>query len=220
MRRCSASMSGPTSRWRLCRARARRSTGRVLDVLIDRRPDVGSWPLDAKLISAQSEPDGGFAVRIDAHAEAGYRLSGPRYGAHILSPGRATAALPARGDRAGGVAAVPDRPGAAVRRGASRSGGAARERRHRRRAGPWRCSAPPAPGRPRSRSRCAARGARFLADDVLALERCEGALLAHPGTPAAGVARAEAARLGRRSAPAGVLAVNERERLIRVAPRP
>ena len=28
------------------------------------------------------------------------------------------------------------------------------------------------------------------------LECCEGALLAHPGTPAAGVAHAEAARLG------------------------
>src|SRR5271165_3791795 len=72
-----------------------RSTGRVLDVLIDRRPDISNWPTDAKLISAQSEPDGSFAVRIDAHAEAGYRLSGPRYGAHVLSrDGRRLRCLP------------------------------------------------------------------------------------------------------------------------------
>jgi hypothetical protein len=60
-------------------------------------------------------------------------------------------------------------------------------------------------------------GASFLADDVVAVERVEGLLIAHPGTPLAGVAHAEAERLPASLTSAGVLAVNGRERLLRVS---
>ena len=62
-------------------------------------------------------------------------------------------------------------------------------------------------------------GAELIADDVLALERREDRLLAHPGAPLAGVAHAEAERLGPGLASSVQLAVNERERLVETNPR-
>jgi hypothetical protein len=194
------------------------STGRVLDILIDRRDGVGDWPPDARLISAQHEPDGTFAVRIEAHREAGYRLSGPRYGRHVLSSdGRRLRCYPDGAEAAdwqrfligqvlpfaaalnklevlhAGAVALCGRALALL--GASGAGKTSL-----------------------ALALCRS-GAEFMADDVLALERREGALLAHPGTPAAGVAHCEAGRLGSRLGAGAVLAVNERERLIRVSPR-
>jgi len=59
-----------------------------------------------------------------------------------------------------------------------------------------------------------ARGARFLADDVLALERVDEVLLGHPGTPLAGVAHERGAALADGERLAGVVAVDGRECLI------
>ena len=54
---------------------------------------------------------------------------------------------------------------------------------------------------------------------MLARRAQRGGLLAHPGPPAAGVAHAEVERLGLALGASTVLAVNERERLIRALPR-
>ncbi len=58
----------------------------------------------------------------------------------------------------------------------------------------------------------------FLADDVIALEPAGEQLLVHPGTPLAGLDRAEANRLRGTGQPPGeqVLALNEREHLLRM----
>jgi serine kinase of HPr protein (carbohydrate metabolism regulator) len=60
------------------------------------------------------------------------------------------------------------------------------------------------------------RGSSFLADDVLALESRQGSLLAHPGTPIAGVDRtaADHAHGAHTIRAKDVLAVNARERLV------
>jgi len=193
-------------------------TGRVLDILIDRRDGVGDWPLDAQLISAQRQADGTFAVLIEAHAQAGYRLWGPRYGRHVISSdGRRLRCCP------DGVQAADWQrfligqvlPFAA----------ALHELEVLHAAGVTFCGRALAllgasgAGKTSLALALCRQGAEFLADDVLALERHEGALLAHPGTPAAGVAHQEATRLGARLTPEAVLAVNERERLIHLAPR-
>jgi len=194
------------------------ATGRVLDVLLDRK-GLTHWPQDAELISAQAEADGTLAIRIDSHPEAGYLLSGPRYGRHVLSSdGRRLRIMP------GGArpedwqrflvaqvlpfaaalsdleilhaSAVAFGAGALALIGASGAGKT-------------------------SLALAACRlGAVLITDDVLALERREQALLAHPGTPLAGLAHAEAERLGQRLASARPLAVNERERLIETSLAP
>ena len=192
-------------------------TGRVLDILIDRRDGVCDWPADAELISAQLDEHGAYAVRIEAHEDAGYRLTGQRYGRHTLSAdGRRLRCTPNGSSTAdwqrfliGQVlpfaAAVNElevlHASAVTIRGRAMallgSSGA---------------------GKTSLALALCRHGAEFLADDVVALECRDGELRAHPGTPAAGVAHPEAERLGGTLAAAGVLAVNERERLIRVLP--
>ncbi len=187
-------------------------TGRVLDALIDRQ-GISRWPRGSQLISAQEDPDGTLAIRIDSHPEAGYLLSGPRYGRHLLSAdGRRLRIIPAASlaeDRErfliaqvlpfaaalnglevlhASAVAFGDRALAII--GASGAGKT-------------------------SLALAACRlGARLLTDDVLALETCEHGLLAHPGSPVAGVAHAEAVRVGAGALAAQPLAVNERERVI------
>ena len=197
-------------------ARAKR-TGRVLDVLVDRRRGVADWPAGGEMISVQRDREGSLVVRIDAHAQAGYRLSGPSYGRHILSPdGRRLRCVPERvrpedwqrfliGQVLPFAAAVNGLEvlHASAVRLAGRAIGLL---------GP--CGA----GKTSLALALCRAGAEFLADDVVALEQRHHALLAHPGTPAAGVARQEALRVGLALRDDRVLAVNERERLIRVAP--
>jgi HPr Serine kinase C-terminal domain len=62
------------------------------------------------------------------------------------------------------------------------------------------------------------RGARFVADDVLALEARGTELVAHPGTPLAGIDRSEARRLraAGRLMPGEVLMSDRREQMVRV----
>jgi hypothetical protein len=190
-------------------------TGRVLDVLIDRRDVPLEWPTDAELISAQQEPDGTFAIRIDAHEEAGYQLSGPRYGRHVLSrDGRRLRCVPdsTRTDDWQRFMIGQVLPFAAALNGlevlhasaVTVSGGAVA------------LLGASGAGKTSLALALCRRGAQFLADDVLALERRNGELFAHPGTPAAGVAHAEFARLAGRTPALETLAVNDRERLVRL----
>jgi hypothetical protein len=200
-----------------------RPTGRPLGVAVGTAPSTGSrWPEDARLICDERQPDGAPIYRIESHPEAGYLMAGPRYGAHRLSAdGRLLWCDPEGLDDAEWqrllIAQVL--PFAALLRGLEILHASAVL---------WRGQAVAFLGRSRAGKtslalELCARGKGFLADDVLALECGERRLMAHPGTPVAGVARAPAAS-GREAedCPEGcphgeVGAVNARERLVRLS---
>jgi hypothetical protein len=194
-------------------ARAPR-TGRVLDVLVDHRGYTG-WEPGAKLISAQLDRDGTPAIRIEAHPDAGYQLSGPRYGRHVISPdGRRLRLIPEGAAPADWQRFLIGQvlPFAAAVNGLEVFHASAVAFGSRALA----IVGPSGAGKTSLALALARAGAVLLADDVLALEPGEDGLLAHPGTPVAGVAHGEAERLGARLADAGAVAVDERERLIPV----
>lgn len=197
------------------------ATGRGLDLLTRSTPPGLAWPAEATLISDERDPAGEVVFQIE-RAAAGYRIAGPRYGAAVLAPDGATIA---GAPGAGGIAAwqrlliAQVLPFAAVLRGlevlhasAVSIGGEAVAFTGRSGAGKT-SVAIALSGR---------RDAAFLADDVLALEHADGRLIAHPGPPVAGVARAEAERLRQlgRLDDGSVLAEDRREAMVRVAPRP
>jgi hypothetical protein len=174
------------------------------------------WPESAEVVCDQRELDGTIAFQIEAHPEAGYLIWGPTYGSHHLSVDGAHArCLPGDTDEDARqrllIAQVL--PFAALLHGyevfhASAvvwDGGAIAL------VGPSRA------GKTSVALELCRRGASFLADDVLVLERAGTLLLAHPGTPVAGLDHAEAQRLERRgSATPKIVATNRRERLVRV----
>jgi hypothetical protein len=193
-------------------------TGRTLDLSVagadSPAPD---WPDSAELVCDERQPDGAVNFRIEAHPEAGYLLWGPDYGRHLVSPdGARVLCLP--GDCAADawqrllIAQVL--PFAALLHGLEilhasavvHGGGAIA------------FVGPSGAGKTSVALELCRRGASFLADDVLALERTGGDLLAHPGTPLAGLDHAEARRLTQVDAaqPGEIVAVNDRERLVRM----
>jgi hypothetical protein len=192
-------------------------TGRVLDVVIDRREGADDWPPDARLISGERQGDGSLAVWIEAHEDAGYRLSGPRYGRHTISAdGRRLRCAPAGAGPEDWqrflIGQVLPFAAAVNRLEVLHASAVTLAGRALALLGP---SGVGKTSLALALCRC---GAEFLADDVVALEPTEAGLLVHPGTPVAGVAHAEVERLGPRLASSTVLAENERERLIRVLP--
>lgn len=196
------------------------ATGRVLDVLLDREGRT-RWPHGAELISAQEERDGTLSIRIDSHPEAGYLLSGPRYGRHLLSPdGRRLRIMPgsARPDDWQRFLIAQVLPFAAALNGLEVLHASALAFGDRALALIGASGA----GKTSLALAAARLGAMLITDDVLALEHDEDRLLAHPGSPLAGVAHTEAERLGARLGSARALAVNERECLIEapLAPAP
>ncbi len=196
-------------------------TGRALGVSAP-APDANGldWPASAELVCDEREADGGVNFQIQAHPELGYLISGPCYGAHRLSAdGRWLRCAPDGVDEHAWqrllIAQVL--PFAALLRGLEVFHASAIV---------WRSQAVALLGRSGAGKTSLAlelcrRDAGFLADDVLALERRGDILLAHPGTPVAGVARAQG---GGAQDDAGqahrvngeVVAVNARERLVRV----
>jgi hypothetical protein len=62
-----------------------------------------------------------------------------------------------------------------------------------------------------------ARGASFVADDVLALEAREGRLLANPGSPIAGASREPSEDAQQAVSHEQVVAINDRERMVRIS---
>ncbi|MGH2940410.1 MAG: hypothetical protein ACRDPE_20070 [Solirubrobacterales bacterium] len=196
------------------------ATGRRLDLLTRATPPELAWPASATLISDERDPKGAVVFQIES-AAVGYRISGPYFGSAVVARDGATiAGRPG----VGGVTAwqrlliAQVLPFAAVLRGlevlhagaVALDGGAVAIVG---RSGAGKTSLAVALSR--------GRGA-FLADDVLALERRDGVLLAHPGPPVAGVARPEAERLRRlgRFDAGAILAEDEREAMMAVAPRP
>jgi hypothetical protein len=193
-------------------------TGRELTVVgRDEGREVLDWPGSGEIVCDQRGPDGTVNFRIEAHHEAGYLIWGPTYGRLLLSlDGRHVRLLPGECDEDSRqrllIAQVL--PFAALLRGLEvfhasavvRNGGAIAF------VGPSRA------GKTSIALELCNRGASFLADDVLAVERTETQLLGHPGTPVAGLDHAEARRLDRAagSPPREVVATNTRERLVRM----
>jgi hypothetical protein len=151
----------------LLRARPAMPTGRTLRLRVERTGSDGlDWPSDADTICEELLPDGTPNFAIESHPQAGYRIHGPRYGVHALSAdGRAARCYP-EGEEWQRLLIAQVLPFAAVLQGL--------EVLH---------------------AGAVARDRQFLADDVLAVEPVGERLLGHPGTPLAGVARAEAERL-------------------------
>jgi hypothetical protein len=192
-------------------------TGRALKLTVAAEQDAACWPAGAELVCDQREHDGSVSFCIEFDARVGYLIAGPAYGRHILAgDGRRVTCMPGalaaetwqrlliaqvlpfaaliHGLEVLHASAVVTELGAVVLSGPSRA------------------------GKTTLALELCRRGARFLTDDVLALECAEGELLGHPGAPLAGVAHAEARRLAELGAPleATVLGVNARERLLRM----
>jgi hypothetical protein len=193
------------------------ATGRRLDISggpQGSREALG-WPRGAELISEGTDRDGTVCFSIEAHPEVGYLLSGPNYGAHLLSGDgrRLTCVLEdAREEEWQRLLVAQVLPFAAVLNGlevfhasAVVTGG----------------DAVAFVGSSRSGKTSVALelcrlGAEFLADDVLALENDGADVVGHAGSPIAGVDHAEAERVQDDSAIGEIVGVNARERLVRM----
>jgi hypothetical protein len=196
-----------------------RATGRDLRLHLD----DGSPPRPgtAAVLCDERTPSGSVSFRIEAHPDGGYLIWGPGYGHHLLSADGCEARCFPGEDSDGEwqrllIAQVL--PFATLLRGFE----------------VFHASAvviddhaivllgPSGAGKTSLALELCRLGADFLADDVLALEIDERGLLAHPGTPVAGIDRAQMERLRakeRHSAPGqlfapAVLMANDRELLV------
>lgn len=195
-------------------------TGRPLQVVLAAEPATApAWPQGGEVVCDQREHDGAVAFRIEAHPEAGYLIWGPAYGRQILSGEGTRAVCIPEGHPAEAwqrLLIAQTLPFAAVLQGLEVFHASAVVVAGRALA----FVGPSHAGKTSVALELCRRGARFLADDVLAVERVGERLLGHPGTPVAGLDHAEAQRLERTGEPPSeqVVAVNARERIVRVHP--
>jgi hypothetical protein len=196
-----------------------RPTGRTLEISV-LAGDAAKldWPEPAELVCDERQPDGSVNFQIEAHPEAGYLISGPGYGAYNLSANgsRLTCTpgdLPSAAWQRLLIAQVL--PFAALLQGLEVFHASAIV--HHGEAVAFLGSSHM--GKTSLALELCRRGASFLADDVIALESVGDRLLAHAGTPVAGLDHAEAERLQEiecfPSEP--IVAVNDRERLVQIA---
>jgi hypothetical protein len=189
------------------------ATGRTLE-LSRREGGVRAlgWPSAAELVSEQREPGGAINFRIERHPQRGYLLSGPRYGAQLISPdGRRLVSVDGEDgwQASQRLLIAQGLPFAAVLREleALHASAVVIDGRAVALAGPSRA------GKTSVAVELCRGGASFLADDVLVLERDRDELLAHPGSPVAGIADggSEGCALDHQ-----VLAADARERVVRM----
>lgn len=174
------------------------------------------WPEGAELIADERNPGGEIVFQIERSPEAGYRIWGPVYGASVLSAdGRRLWGVPGEVSLAAWqrllIAQVL--PFAAVLQGLEvlHASAVAID------GGVVALTGPSGSGKTSVALELCRRGAGFLTDDVLALERVGEELIGHPGTPVVGVDRAEAERLRAAGVEGGEeLSVDARERIERV----
>jgi hypothetical protein len=193
-------------------------TKRPLEIAVRAGELVGlDWGEQAKLICDQRDLEGEVLFRIQAHPQAGYLVSGPKHGAHLLSldgcrlvcdPGECPEGVWQR------LVIAQVLPFAALLQGLEVFHASAVAHHGEAIA----LLGPSGAGKTSVALELCRLGAGFLADDVVALEIVEDGLLAHPSTQIAGLDHAEAERLQRAGTPREepVLAVNERERLLRM----
>jgi hypothetical protein len=214
-------------------------TGRRLELAV-RAEDTArrDWPESTELACDERRHDGSEGFRIETHPDAGYLISEPGYGSYLLSPnGRRLRCFPEGhpGDAWQRLLIAQVLPFAALLHGLEVLHASAVVH-HR---GVVAFVGPSRAGKTSLALELCRRGADFVADDVLALERTdEGVLLGHPGAPLAGLDHDEARRLersedaarqlegsgdvrrstGSAAAARGseIVAVNTRERLVRV----
>lgn len=163
-------------------------TGRPLTIAAQ---NVGvhelAWPELAEVVCDERAPSGEVIFRIEAHPEAGYLISGPRYGAFLVSADGTRVLCAAEGH--------PDHvwqrllisqvmPFASLLQGLEVFHASAVVRNGEGVAFLGRSHA----GKTSLALAMCRRGTVFLADDVLALETTGEQLIAHPGTRLAGVA--------------------------------
>ena len=192
------------------------ATGRSLDVMVDRRACTDlAWPRRAELLSLQSRQDGSEVLRIEAHHETGYMLRGPGDAAHLLSAdGLRLHCVPGEGgaDDWQRFLIAHVLPFAAALKGLEVLRGSAVVLGGQAVALLGLSGA----GKTSLALALCRLGASFLADEVLAVQRVKGSLLGHPGTPVAALDHADAERLPDPIACGELIAVNARERLVRI----
>lgn len=188
-------------------------TGRSLEISL-REGVRRSWPEPAELVCDERGPDGGTVFQIETHLQAGYLISGPEYGAHLLSSDGGELWCDPEGlpdERWQRLLIAQILPFAALLHGLEVFHASAIVRHG---------EAIAFVGRSGSGKTSIARelcrdGPELLADDVLALEVRGQRLFAHPGTPLASIARVGVEadmKLPREE----VVAINPREHLVRV----
>lgn len=192
-------------------------TGRALEISARAAAAKLDWPESAELVCDERRADGGPFFSIEADPEAGYLVSGPEFGVHLLSAdGRRLRCAPegCRDDAWQRLLIAQILPFAALLQGLEVFHAGAVARRGEAVA----VLGPSGAGKTSVALELCRLGADFLSDDVLALEVRDGELLAHPGTQIAGLDHAEARRLESAGEPRReqVVAVNDRERLLRM----
>jgi hypothetical protein len=196
------------------------ATGRDLRLHID-DGTPSSWPGTTTVLCDEHTPDGSVSFRIETHPEGGYLIWGPGYGHHLLSvDGRKARCFPrdSVNKEWQRLLIAQVLPFATLLRGFEvfHASAVALDGHAIALVGPS------GAGKTSVALELCHLGADFLADDVLALEIGEGALLAHPGTPVTGIDRAQMERLraaGRRDSSgrpfaSETLMTNDRELLI------
>ncbi|MBA3806816.1 MAG: hypothetical protein H0X28_00260 [Solirubrobacterales bacterium] len=188
-------------------------SGRTLAISTHFDQAASHWPPGAELICDERGPDGSVNFRIETRPEAGYLIYGPAYGAHLLAADGETLRCFPEG-RPDGVwqrlLIAQVLPFAALLHGLEVFHASAVVHAGQAIAllGPSRA------GKTTLALELCRAGASFLADDVLTLEARGGSLYALPGTPIAGVTRDHR---DERDTAQDVVAVNDRERMVRVA---
>jgi hypothetical protein len=192
-------------------------TGREVEVSLAGYAAGLGWPEGAELISDQRLPDGTVSFQIERSAEAGHRIWGPAYGVNLISgDGRRLRGAPGSGGMGEWqrLLIAQALPFAAVLQGLEvlHAGAVTID------GGAVGFVGPSGAGKTSLALALCRRGAGFLADDVLALERVGEELIGHPGTPVAGIDHAEADRLRHSEGveEQEVLSVNSREQVARV----
>jgi hypothetical protein len=199
-------------------------TGRPLRLALDERGAPGPyWPGSAEVVCDQRQRDGSVNFRIEADRERGFLIWGPRYGRHLLSrDGRRATAAPNGCAEAAWQRLVIAQvlPFAAALQGLEVFHASAVATP----LGAVALLGPSGAGKTSLAIELCRTGATFLADDVLVLERDGRSLLAHPGTPAAGVAATGPSGSPRQTdgRPGSIgesLASDDREHLVRIRSR-
>ena len=172
------------------------------------------WPQGAQLVCDERTPEGSVNFRIEEDPATGYLLGGPRYGRHLLCPEGRQICCSAHGEWQRFLIAQV-LPFAALLHGIEVLHASAVVLEGQAIA----LLGPSGAGKTSVAMALCHQKALFLADDVVALQPAGEQLLVHPGTPLAGLDHAEAERLASTGRPLGrqVLAVNEREQLLRMS---
>jgi hypothetical protein len=193
-------------------------TGRPLHLRLASAPSIDlSWRREARAICTRSRPDASVYFRIETHPRAGYLIWGERRGSFVLArDGQTLLCTPETR-----VAPQWERflvaqvlPFAALVRGLEIFHASAVVLDGR----AFAFVGPSGAGKTSLALALCDRGARFLADDVLALQPRARRLIAHAGAPAAGVDHREARRLKQAGRPLveDLLGRDAREQVIAV----